>query len=107
MAGEKKRYYIDIGSGEITQSRSSSVWNYTIEANDEEIIALREIFEQNYSVDWQNFLRAHVPYVQYHYDKQNDAQDRLLIDIYRTIYQLGDPEAKKHIESMGILPELS
>ncbi|MEI2355836.1 hydrolase [Mesobacillus zeae] len=102
----KKTYYIDIGSGEISQSRSSSAWNYKISASDEEIIRLREKFEQNYSTDWQNFFRAHVPYVQYHYDRENDAQDKTLLEIYKTIHELGDADAKKHIETMGILPDL-
>ncbi|WP_210364821.1 hydrolase [Bacillus sp. REN3] len=104
MANDKKTYYINVSDGEISTVSTASPWNFKIEATDEEITDLREIFEQAYSTGWQNFMRAHVPYIQYHYDRENDALDRLLVQVYEQIYQLGDEEAKQHIESMGILP---
>ncbi|WP_442595633.1 hydrolase [Neobacillus sp. D3-1R] len=99
----KKTYYIEVATGEISQSATSSTWNYKIEATDEEIIKLREYFDQNYSTEWQNFFRAHVPFVQYHYDRENDAYDKTMKEVYGMLYELGDEEAKKHIESIGIL----
>jgi len=103
LAGEKKTYYVHVGNGEILTTSQDSPWNYRIFATDEEITRLREIFESNYSVEWQNFFRSHAPYVQYHYDRENDAYDRNLRKIYEMIYQLGDDEAKNHIEQIGIL----
>jgi hypothetical protein len=105
MPEGKKTYYINISEGEISSVSTASPWNFKIEATDEEITGLREIFEQSYSTGWQNFMRTHVPYVQYHYDRENDALDSLLVQAYEMIYKLGDEEAKTHIESMGILPE--
>jgi hypothetical protein len=104
MDEQKKTYYIDLGTGSISQNATSSTWSYKIEANDEEITQLRELFDQNYSTEWQNFFRAHVPYVQYHYDRENDAYDNTIQQVYGMIYKLGDQEAKSHIESMNILP---
>lgn len=103
MQTEKKTYYIDVGTGEISKSSTSSTWSYQIQATDDEIIELRELFDQNYSTEWQSFFRTHVPYVQYHYDRQNDAYDSTLQKVYGVIYRLGDEEAKRHIETMGIL----
>lgn len=103
MDNERKTYYIAVSTGEITQSRTSSPWNFKIEATDDEIIQLREYFDQNHANDWENFFRAHVPYVQYHHDRENDAYDSITVQVYNMIYNLGDEEAKKHIESMGIL----
>lgn len=100
---EKKTYYITVGSGEISQSSTDSAWNFKIEATDDEIIRLRELFDQNYSTEWRNFFRAHVPYVQYHHDRENDAYDETIVEVYKMIYELGDQEAKNHIETMGIL----
>lgn len=99
----KKTYYVTVGTGEISQSATSSPWNFKIEATDDEITYLRELFDANYSNEWQNFFRAHVPYVQYHHDRENDAYDATMIQVYNVIHQLGDQEAKQHIESMGIL----
>ncbi|MDQ0272272.1 hydrolase [Cytobacillus purgationiresistens] len=101
---EKKTYYIAIADGEISQSSTSSSWDFKIDATDDEIIELREIFDQNYSTEWESFFRAHVPYLQYHFDRQNDKYDDGLSKVYSVIHRLGDQEAKQHIESMGILP---
>lgn len=104
MDEQKKTYYIDVGSGEISQSATSSTWSYKIQANDEEITQLRELFDQNYSTEWKNFFRAHVPYLEYHYDRENDAYDSTIQQVYGMLYKLGDEEAKNHIVSMNILP---
>ena len=103
MSQVKRTYYIDLGSGGISPSPSSSAWNYKIEADNEEITALREEFELNHREGTKNFLRAHIPFKEYHNDKENDLQDASLARIFRMIHKLGDEEARKHIESMGIL----
>ena len=105
MDEQKKTYYIDVGHGQISQSSTATAWSFKIQANDEEITQLRELFDQNYSTEWQNFFRAHVPYVQYHHDRENDAYDNTIEQVYGMIYNLGDEEAKSHIESMNILPK--
>jgi hypothetical protein len=105
MSEQKKTYYIDVGTGEISQSATSSTWSYKIQADDEEITQLRELFDENYSTEWQNFFRAHVPYVQYHYDRENDAYDQTIQRVYGMLHKLGDNEARNHIDSMNILPK--
>lgn len=104
MGEQKKTYYIDVGTGGISQSATAATWSFKIEATDAEITQLRALMDQNYSTEWKNFFRAHVPYVQYHYDRQNDTYDSTIQQIYSMLYQLGDQEAKNHIESMNILP---
>ncbi len=100
---DKKTYYISVARGEISQSSTDSPWDFKIEANDEEITLLREYFDQLYTADHLSFYRAHVPYVQYHFDRENDAYDMTLKKVYGMIYELGDEEARNHIENMGIL----
>ncbi|RSK29414.1 hydrolase [Bacillus sp. HMF5848] len=102
----QKTYYIHVASGEITQSRTASAWDFEISALDDEITLLRELFDQNYSSDIQSFYRAHVPYVQYHDDKPNDGYDNGLLNIYKKIYELGTDETKKQIEEMDIITTL-
>jgi hypothetical protein len=99
----KKTYYITLSSGEISQLRSASSWNYQIEATEEEITQLREYFDQLYSSDTQGFLRAHVPYVEYHHDPTNDASDNTMQKVFKMIYELGDEQAREHIQSEGLI----
>ncbi|KKB37519.1 hydrolase [Bacillus thermotolerans] len=100
MQKEKNTYYISIANGEIMRSSTDSPWNFKVEATDEEITALRELFNANYSTEWANFLRAHVPYVQYHYDRENDQYDSRMEQVYEMIYQLGDEEAKQYVKDI-------
>lgn len=103
MLEEKKTYYISLASGGISQSHTSPQWNYKIEATEQEITYLRELFDTNEANDWQSFFRAHIPYLQYHHDKENDAYDEMLKKAYEMIYELGDNNAKQHIAKMGII----
>ncbi|MGE8206244.1 hydrolase [Heyndrickxia sp. NPDC080065] len=107
MNQQKNTYYIDIGSGEISRSSTDSPWNYKIEATDEEITRLRQIFDANYDVEVEGFLRAHIPIVEYHHDKPNDDYDKHMIEVYQMIYDLGDEEAKQHIDKIGILEDFT
>ncbi|TYR82062.1 hydrolase [Priestia megaterium] len=99
----KKTYYVSPGSGEVSQVSTASDWSFVIEATDLEIERLRECLDQRYSSDWQGFFRAHIPYREYHYDRQNDAYDEMTIELYKMLYELGDRQTKEHIEKMGIL----
>ncbi|WP_066063249.1 hydrolase [Neobacillus soli] len=104
MVNQKKTYYVDVGTGEISQSATGSSWNYKILADDGEVAQLRELFNQNYSNEMKTFVRAHIPYLEYHHDKPNDAYDSTIQQVYGMLHNLGDEEAKTHIESMNILP---
>jgi hypothetical protein len=106
MENLKKTYYVAVGSGQITQLSTASAWDFKIEATDAEIIKLRQSFDKVYSSDWQGFLRAHTPYLQYHYDRENDAIDDTNKLIYRMIYELGDEEAKEHIRTQGLISRI-
>lgn len=99
----KGTYYINISSGEISQSGVDSPWNFQIQATEEEISILRRQLDQKEAGDFPNFIRAHIPFREYRYDKENDFQDEALKQVYKFIYQRGNEETKQWIESMGIL----
>lgn len=103
---EKQTYYISVGSRGISQIKTATPFELEIEATEDEIRALRGIFDQMYTADVMGFLRAHVPFWEYHNDKENDMMDRDLMNVYQMLYDLGKPETKQHIESMGILNNL-
>lgn len=102
---EKKKYYIDIGSGEISQIKYDNNDSFTIQATTEEISLLRAKMENMHDAGVRSFFRAHVPIMPYHNDKSNDDYDSNLTETYQMLYDLGDDEAKKHIDSIGILTD--
>jgi hypothetical protein len=103
---EKKTYYISIAEGGISQVKTANTYSFTIQATDDEIVQLREIFDAVYVEDIRSFWRAHVPFMEYHHDRPNDAYDERLKRAYQMIYDLGDHETKELIGQMGIIDGL-
>ncbi|EKN63579.1 hypothetical protein [Schinkia azotoformans] len=103
---EKQTYYISVGSRGISQIKTGTPFELEIEATDEEIRALRGVFDEMYTADVSGFVRAHIPFLEYHNDPENDKMDRELMNVYQMLYDLGKTETKQHIESMGILTNL-
>ncbi|MGE6628772.1 hydrolase [Bacillus sp. NPDC077027] len=96
-------YFVSVQDGSISQHRDAASWQFQIEADDDQILQLRDYFDQLYMSDWKGFFRAHVPFVEYHYDSPNDETDRTRKNIYNLIYQLGNDETKDFIETNGLM----
>ncbi|NHM32257.1 hydrolase [Neobacillus terrae] len=95
-------YYLDIATGEIMMDPNWD-WTFRLQATDDEIDLLREMLDEEYETDWEAFSRAHVPFLEYHKSSPNNEYDDRMVYIYAMIYKLGDAEAKRHVEEMGIL----
>ncbi len=77
-----------------------SPWEYEIEAEPEVLTVLDQLFEQKEQFEWQGFWRAHLPYIPYHLDRDNDGVDLRLKKLYAVIHEYGNEEAKQQIETM-------
>ncbi len=100
---DKKTYYVSVQSESITENQGDTAYEFEIQATDREIGLLQELFDMIEDTDNLSAIRAHIPYVQYHDDPENDSYDELLQAVYRKLHELGTPETKQHIESMGVL----
>ncbi|WP_409304288.1 hydrolase [Peribacillus sp. SCS-155] len=104
MDSMKKTYYVDLVAGDVIQAPGTEENpSFKIQATDEEVRRLQSYLSENYSSDLETYFRAHVPYVEYHKDPADEHYDKTIIKLYSMIYELGDAEARRHIESMGIL----
>jgi hypothetical protein len=102
---DKKRYYVAVGSSEILEPEDANGnFEFEIIASEEEVDQLQALFEESEDAHDATAFRAHIPYRLYHNDKENDAADYYLAQIYSKLHQLGTNETKAHIESMNILP---
>lgn len=99
---DKKTYYVSVGSGDIVRREDATNFEFEIQANDEELNKLEELFEDKEEAETGSARRAVTPYYDYHHDGENDAYDASLKDIYKLIHSLGTPETKAHIESMHL-----
>ncbi|WP_281886179.1 hypothetical protein [Paenibacillus sp. YYML68] len=105
---DKKTYYVAVsaGTGQIVEpEQMNGNFEFEILATNEEIEKLSELFEDKEKEEEDSAVRALTPYRLYHNDKENDAYDETLLDIYSMLHELGTPATRKHIESMGILAE--
>ncbi|WP_077614921.1 hypothetical protein [Caenibacillus caldisaponilyticus] len=99
---EKKRYYITVGSGEILPEKTLSEWEFEIDATEAEVHELEKLFRETDEESWENYWRAHIPFMEYD-EKVNEGVDDQLRRVYAMIYRLGTEETKAHIRSMNIL----
>ncbi|MFB9974375.1 hydrolase [Allobacillus sp. SKP2-8] len=103
---DKRRFYVNVETGEISELKVGNNAQFTVYANPEEVKALRKCFEDKDHADYGTYWRAHVPFKEYHNDEDNDAVDHELLRAYKMIYQLGDEEAKEHISQFPFFESL-
>lgn len=101
----KNKFYINLGSLEISQTKYDNNDEFIIYATEDEVRTLRGKLDGMYDSDIRTFFRAHVPIMPYHNDKSNDDYDGGITEAFQMIYDLGDKETKKHIEEMGVLSD--
>lgn len=100
---DKKTYYVNIATGEISQIPYQNNTDFTINANKEDVRMLRAKMDNMEDASLRSFVRAHVPIVPYHHDQSNADYDASMTEALQMIHQLGDEETRIHIESMGVL----
>jgi hypothetical protein len=104
MVQDKQTYYVDITAQTIL-TEPVDTQSFVIYATEKEVKVLQAVFEKNHEADLETYVRAHIPFLEYHHDPENDHYDATQKAIYAIIYHLGDLEAKQHIEQMGILTD--
>ncbi|GIP33964.1 hypothetical protein [Paenibacillus sp. J2TS4] len=101
---EKKTYYVAVSHGEILPEPPFN-YEFVIQATDDELDKLQELFEDTSEAATSTAARATIPFREYSHDKENDWYDTNLQQIYQALHYLGTPETRKHIESMNVLPQ--
>src|SRR5690625_6893396 len=69
---ERKKYFVSVASGEISQVQFGNNDDFTIYATDAEVKDLRAKMDVMHNAEIKSFWRAHVPIMPYHHDKAND-----------------------------------
>ncbi|MBO1914854.1 hypothetical protein J4G37_59770, partial [Microvirga sp. 3-52] len=77
-----------------------SLWDYQVTVPREYVPIFHELFKQTSDLEFRNFLRAHLPFIPYHYDKQNDQIDTRTKKVYALIHEFTDNESKLFIEQL-------
>ncbi len=102
---DKKPYYVNVGSREISEHPYGNTASFAIRANKEEIRLLRAKMDAMQDADNVSFFRAHVPFIPYHKDSGTATYDTEMGEAFQMIHDLGGEEAKADLASMGILKD--
>lgn len=101
----KKKYYVSITSGEISQMPFGNNDDFVIYATNDEVRLLRSTMDSMNEADFSSFWRAHVPIKPYHKDNPNNQYDSELMEAYEMVYNLGNDETKINMRQMDIFGE--
>jgi hypothetical protein len=106
---EKKTYYVTIDNGpqagEIRERPDfdDPVYDYEIEATEEEINQLEKLFMELEESDWKTFKLAHIPYETQERMQESKNMDHKFASIYHYIYKLGTEMTKKRMKESGMI----
>lgn len=100
---EKNKYYVNIATKEISLNKDGNNDEFIVHATEDEILTLREVFDEMDSADNESFFRSHVPFKYYHQDQANDDFDAAMKVAFQKIYDWGDGETKSLIGQMNVL----
>ncbi|MCH5585392.1 hydrolase [Shimazuella sp. AN120528] len=101
---KKQTYYVTVdGTIHSEQLLDDAPYDFEIQATDQEIKDLQDLFQQTYNKEWDTFVQSHMPFQTEDRQKASTDVDENVREIYSTIYQLGTEETKKSIESLGLL----
>jgi hypothetical protein len=100
---DRKTYYVTVQHAEIMEDPTAFNFDFVIEANDEELDQLQELFENTAEAELSTYRRVYIPSPIDQFDEENTFYDDNLREVYKKIHQLGHPETKAQIEKMHIL----
>lgn len=104
---EKRTYYISVETGQILEDKEAASYEFEVEATEEEINQLREIFDQKYKKNVETFVDIHFPHLFDEVGGDVQNYNKQLLHVYQNIYQLGTNATRKQIKESDILNKLS
>lgn len=100
---ERKKYFVSVASGEISQVQYGNNDDFTIYATGSEVRDLRAKMDMMQDAEFKSYWRAHIPIMSYHNDKANDQYNEGIQSAFQMIYDLGDDQTKENLQQMGVL----
>lgn len=102
---EKKKYYVNLQSREISKIKHENNNAFTVNATTEEVQMLRRKLDNVHGAEVDTFWRSHIPIMPYHNDLSNDRYDKNLTEAFGMIYDLGDEQARSFVKESGVLSD--
>ncbi len=97
---ETYKMYVSVVHQQVYHHPDDSPWEYEVNVTEEYVPVFHRLFHQVDRLEFRNFLRAHLPYVPYHYDKDNHDIDTRTMKVYALIHEFTDDKSKQFIEKL-------
>ncbi|EGL83334.1 hypothetical protein CathTA2_1118 [Caldalkalibacillus thermarum TA2.A1] len=99
----KQRYFVHPKTGEILDEQDPATFAFAIEATEEEMVELRNLFMELLEEESDTFFDAFFPFQQEEAMTDNEQYEQVLNHIYQKIYELGTAETKQQLENMYMI----
>lgn len=96
----KCKLYVSVTDQRVFHYPNDSPWEFEIQVDREMVPVFRRLFAQMNDLEFRNFLRAHLPYIPYHYDQNNHEIDLRTQKVYAIIHEFSDEPTKRFIEEL-------
>ena len=103
----KSTYYVTVATGLIEQQqamqdKANRTHEFDVEASDEEIAVLRDLFDKQAASEELTFKRATIPYKTADQDPSTERYNGDILNIYRYLYEIGTAGAKAILKKWHI-----
>jgi hypothetical protein len=101
---DKQTYYVTVDGTIHTEKKvDDAPYDFEIQATEEEINNLQDLFQRTYNNEWDTYVQSHLPFRTEERQKESLDVDQNIKEIYTAIYQMGSEETKRSIKSLGII----
>lgn len=97
---EKTTLYVNVLNQSYSYIPVGEACEFKLELDPRHVLLFKKLFSQINSLEFDNIVRAHLPYIPYHLDEENSEIDNRLKKIYALIHEFGDEKTKEFIESL-------
>lgn len=97
---EKETYFISVKNLTCSRCGTSEPTQFKVELEPYKARVFQKLFRQLNELEWDNAVRAHVPYLPYHADYLNHAVDERYKKIYALLHEYGDDDTRKFVEHL-------
>ena len=101
---EKYKMYVSVVDQRVYSFPDDSTWEYEVDIERDYVPIFQRLFDQQNDLEFQNFFRAHLPYLPYHYDRVNHDVDLRTKKVYALIHEFTDEESKALYRTVAVFP---
>ena len=92
--------YVSVANQSISYLPLGLPCEFKLQLEERKARVFENLFLQLNSLEFDNIVRAHLPYIPYHLDESNDEIDIRMKKIYALIHEFGDQHTKEFVEQL-------